>query len=79
MCVLDVLTSVCSFVCQRESSSCFYTIKNSWDVIEAEGQKKNGLSFLSETFRFCKYVLQISSSKTPFPLLCFNLGDSSRV
>ncbi|XP_042017963.1 lysosomal Pro-X carboxypeptidase-like isoform X3 [Salvia splendens] len=39
---------------KSESFSCFNTIKNSWDVIEAEGQKKNGLSFLSETFRFCK-------------------------
>ncbi|KAL1540868.1 lysosomal Pro-Xaa carboxypeptidase [Salvia divinorum] len=39
---------------ERESVSCFNTIKSSWDVIESEGQKKNGLSFLSETFRFCK-------------------------
>ncbi|XP_057806826.1 uncharacterized protein LOC131021584 [Salvia miltiorrhiza] len=39
---------------KRESVSCFNTIKDSWDVIESEGQKTNGLSFLSKTFRFCK-------------------------
>ncbi|KAH6796789.1 Serine carboxypeptidase S28 family protein [Perilla frutescens var. hirtella] len=39
---------------RRESVSCFNTIKDSWDVIGSEGQKENGLSYLTETFRFCK-------------------------
>ncbi|KAI3462651.1 hypothetical protein Pfo_019314 [Paulownia fortunei] len=39
---------------RRESISCFNTIKDSWDVIESEGQKSNGLSYLTETFGFCK-------------------------
>ncbi|EPS59259.1 hypothetical protein M569_15548, partial [Genlisea aurea] len=39
---------------RRESVSCFDTIKASWDVIETEGQKVNGLSYLTELFRFCK-------------------------
>ncbi|KAK6115089.1 hypothetical protein DH2020_007358 [Rehmannia glutinosa] len=39
---------------RRESVSCFNTIKDSWDVIESEGQKSSGLSYLTETFRFCK-------------------------
>ncbi|PIN11337.1 Prolylcarboxypeptidase (angiotensinase C) [Handroanthus impetiginosus] len=39
---------------RRESISCFNTIKDSWDVIESEGQKSNGLANLTETFRFCK-------------------------
>ncbi|EYU41362.1 hypothetical protein MIMGU_mgv1a0060842mg, partial [Erythranthe guttata] len=39
---------------KRESVNCFNTIKDSWDVIELEGEKSNGLSYLSETFRFCR-------------------------
>nr|VDC67651.1 unnamed protein product [Brassica rapa] len=39
---------------KRESSSCFNTIKNSWDAIIAEGQKANGLQQLSKTFHFCR-------------------------
>lgn len=39
---------------KRESVSCFNTIKTSWDVIELEGQRTNGLSHLSKTFRFCQ-------------------------
>ncbi|KAK4410086.1 Lysosomal Pro-X carboxypeptidase [Sesamum angolense] len=40
---------------RRESISCFNTIKDSWDVIESEGQKTNGLSYLTETFAFVDY------------------------
>ncbi|CAN6821438.1 unnamed protein product, partial [Brassica oleracea] len=39
---------------KRESSTCFNTIKNSWDAIIAEGQKENGLQQLSKTFHFCR-------------------------
>ncbi|KZV29914.1 lysosomal Pro-X carboxypeptidase [Dorcoceras hygrometricum] len=39
---------------RRESVSCFNTIKTSWDVIELEGQRNNGLSHLTETFRLCQ-------------------------
>ncbi|KAL3640361.1 hypothetical protein CASFOL_015329 [Castilleja foliolosa] len=38
---------------RRESVDCFNTIKDSWDVIESEGHNKSGLSYLTETFRFC--------------------------
>lgn len=54
--MFDILTPVRLFSWQRESVSCFNTIKDSWDVLESEGQKQNGLSYLTETFRFCKYV-----------------------
>lgn len=54
--MFDILTPVRLFSWQRESVSCFNTIKDSWDVIESEGHKQNGLSYLTETFRFCKYV-----------------------
>ncbi|GER41306.1 serine carboxypeptidase S28 family protein [Striga asiatica] len=40
---------------RREGSlNCFTTIKDSWDVIESEGRKNDGLSYLTETFGFCK-------------------------
>ncbi|CAN8251492.1 unnamed protein product [Cochlearia groenlandica] len=41
---------------RRESSSCFNTIKNSWDAIIAEGQKENGLQQLTKTFHFCRVL-----------------------
>lgn len=38
---------------KRESTSCFNTIKESWDVITAEGEKNDGLLQLTKTFRIC--------------------------
>ncbi|XP_010518734.1 PREDICTED: lysosomal Pro-X carboxypeptidase [Tarenaya hassleriana] len=39
---------------RRESTSCFNTIKESWDAITEEGQKENGLQRLTKTFHFCR-------------------------
>ncbi|KAI3423152.1 uncharacterized protein J3R85_011276 [Psidium guajava] len=39
---------------KRQSTSCFNTIKASWDALTAEGQKKNGLSRLTKMFRLCR-------------------------
>ncbi|CAA6657656.1 unnamed protein product [Spirodela intermedia] len=39
---------------RRESLSCFKTIKDSWDVLESEGKKLNGLMNLSRTFHLCQ-------------------------
>ncbi|KAL8528904.1 hypothetical protein ACS0TY_006393 [Phlomoides rotata] len=39
---------------RRESVSCFNAIRDSWNAIESEVQKANGLSYLTETFRFCR-------------------------
>uniref|UniRef100_A0A1J3EWV7 Lysosomal Pro-X carboxypeptidase n=1 Tax=Noccaea caerulescens TaxID=107243 RepID=A0A1J3EWV7_NOCCA len=41
---------------KRESSSCFNTIKDSWDAIITEGQKENGLQKLAKTFHFCRVL-----------------------
>ncbi|PRQ48301.1 putative lysosomal Pro-Xaa carboxypeptidase [Rosa chinensis] len=38
---------------RRESSSCFNTIKESWDALMTEGQKQNGLHQLTKTFHLC--------------------------
>ncbi|KAI6695040.1 hypothetical protein NL676_022750 [Syzygium grande] len=38
---------------KRESTSCFNTIKASWDALTAEGEKKNGLKRLTRMFRLC--------------------------
>ncbi|XP_043713270.1 lysosomal Pro-X carboxypeptidase [Telopea speciosissima] len=45
---------------RRESVSCFNTIKESWDAIEAEGQTAEGLLKLTHTFRICQ---NLSSSQ----------------
>ncbi|XP_062144209.1 uncharacterized protein LOC133851689 [Alnus glutinosa] len=39
---------------KRESTSCFNTIKESWDVITSEGQKNDGLLQLTKTFGLCR-------------------------
>ncbi|GAV57664.1 Peptidase_S28 domain-containing protein [Cephalotus follicularis] len=39
---------------RRESTTCFNTIKESWDVLNSEGQKHNGLQQLTKTFRLCR-------------------------
>ncbi|KAJ7944572.1 Lysosomal Pro-X carboxypeptidase [Quillaja saponaria] len=39
---------------RRESTSCFNTIKQSWDVLVSEGKKTNGLMQLTKTFRLCR-------------------------
>lgn len=41
---------------RRESTSCFKTIKESWDAITSEGHKENGLQQLTKTFHFCKQL-----------------------
>ncbi|KAK3016390.1 hypothetical protein RJ639_007368 [Escallonia herrerae] len=46
----------------RESTSCFNTIKESWDIVEAEGQKKNGLVELTKTFGLCR-VIELNDRK----------------
>uniref|UniRef100_A0A1D1XIT9 Lysosomal Pro-X carboxypeptidase n=1 Tax=Anthurium amnicola TaxID=1678845 RepID=A0A1D1XIT9_9ARAE len=38
----------------RESLNCFKTIKESWDVIEDQGKKINGLTNLRRTFHLCR-------------------------
>ncbi|XP_039156545.1 lysosomal Pro-X carboxypeptidase isoform X2 [Eucalyptus grandis] len=39
---------------KRESTSCFNTIKASWNALISEGQKENGLSQLTRMFRLCR-------------------------
>ncbi|KAJ6367298.1 hypothetical protein OIU77_003618 [Salix suchowensis] len=39
---------------KRESTSCFNTIKESWDALLSEGLKKNGLVQLTKTFHLCR-------------------------
>ncbi|KAI6695038.1 hypothetical protein NL676_022748 [Syzygium grande] len=39
---------------KRESTSCFNTIKASWNALISEGQKENGLSKLTRMFRLCR-------------------------
>ncbi|XP_020597700.1 lysosomal Pro-X carboxypeptidase [Phalaenopsis equestris] len=39
---------------KRESRNCFDVIKNSWDVLEAQGKYDDGLVKLSRKFRLCK-------------------------
>lgn len=38
---------------RRESTSCFDTIKASWDALESEGQKADGLTQLARKFHLC--------------------------
>ncbi|CAO2830295.1 unnamed protein product [Amaranthus hypochondriacus] len=38
---------------RRESTSCFDTIKKSWDELESVGENVDGLSQLAKTFRLC--------------------------
>lgn len=38
---------------KRESTSCFNTIKDSWNLITLEGQKNDGLDHLTKIFHFC--------------------------
>lgn len=39
---------------RRESTSCFNTIKKSWDALASEGQKDGGLQQLTKTFGLCR-------------------------
>ncbi|WCJ32073.1 Lysosomal Pro-X carboxypeptidase [Euphorbia peplus] len=39
---------------KRESSSCFNTVKESWDALVSEGQQENGLVQLTKTFHLCQ-------------------------
>lgn len=39
---------------QHESTSCFNTIKESWNALESEGLKNDGLMQLTKTFHFCQ-------------------------
>ncbi|XP_068653886.1 uncharacterized protein [Aristolochia californica] len=39
---------------RRESLSCFETIKESWHALEVEGQRENGLKYLSSKFHLCR-------------------------
>ncbi|XP_065876090.1 uncharacterized protein [Euphorbia lathyris] len=39
---------------KRESSSCFNTIKESWDALVSEGEQDNGLLQLTNTFHLCR-------------------------
>ncbi|PPD85676.1 hypothetical protein GOBAR_DD17368 [Gossypium barbadense] len=44
---------------KRESSSCFDTIKNSWNALTSEGQKEDGLKQLSKTFHLCQELTSV--------------------
>ncbi|KAK8973892.1 hypothetical protein V6N11_013049 [Hibiscus sabdariffa] len=44
---------------KRESSSCFDTIKKSWNALTSEVQKEDGLRQLSKTFRFCRELKSV--------------------
>lgn len=44
---------------KRESTSCFNTIKESWDIIMSEGQKNDGLVQLGRTFHLCRKLQRI--------------------
>ncbi|KAL8250930.1 hypothetical protein R6Q59_034623 [Mikania micrantha] len=50
---LDTFYNIVSNDFRRESTSCFDTIKKSWDVITYVGRKVNGLDYLAKTFRLC--------------------------
>jgi hypothetical protein len=41
---------------QRESTSCFNTIRESWDVIDKIASKNGGLHDLSKQFHMCRYI-----------------------
>ncbi|KAK4584950.1 hypothetical protein RGQ29_022571 [Quercus rubra] len=45
---------------KRESTSCFNTIKESWDALVSEGQKNDGLLKLTETFHLCRYLAMVN-------------------
>ncbi|XWS33442.1 hypothetical protein CRYUN_Cryun22dG0083300 [Craigia yunnanensis] len=44
---------------KRESSSCFDTIKQSWNALTSEGLRKDGLQQLSKTFRLCRELKSV--------------------
>ncbi|KAE9449558.1 hypothetical protein C3L33_18547, partial [Rhododendron williamsianum] len=44
---------------QHESTSCFNTIKESWDALESEGSKNDGLMQLTKTFHFCQKLERV--------------------
>lgn len=45
---------------QRESTSCFNYIRDSWDVINKVASENDGLHNLSTVFHMCRYVLSPS-------------------
>ena len=49
-----IITMLLALFQQRESTSCFNTIKESWDALVSEGQKNDGLLKLTETFHLCR-------------------------
>ncbi|XP_059624060.1 uncharacterized protein LOC132267039 [Cornus florida] len=51
---LETFYDIVSNGFRRESTSCFNTIKKSWDVLISEGQKNNGLLQLTKMFRLCR-------------------------
>ncbi|WOL15401.1 Peptidase S28 [Canna indica] len=50
----DMFYNIVSNDFKRESLSCFKTIKESWDVVEAQGMDNDGLVKLSRNFRMCR-------------------------
>lgn len=50
---LDTFYDIVSNDFRRESTSCFETIKKSWNEINSVGQKVNGLDHLAKTFHLC--------------------------
>ncbi|KAK9285899.1 hypothetical protein L1049_025100 [Liquidambar formosana] len=50
----ETFYDIVSYNFRRESTSCFNTIKESWDALILEGQKENGLQQLTKTFRLCR-------------------------
>lgn len=50
---LETFYDIVSNDFRRESTSCFDTIKKSWNIINSVGQKANGLDYLAKTFHLC--------------------------
>ncbi|KAG6490763.1 hypothetical protein ZIOFF_052073 [Zingiber officinale] len=50
----DTFYNIVSKDFKRESLSCFKTIKESWDVLEAQGTDNDGLLKLSKDFHLCR-------------------------
>ncbi|KAJ0980365.1 hypothetical protein J5N97_008620 [Dioscorea zingiberensis] len=51
---LETFYDIVSSDFKRESLSCFEAIKESWDALEAQGQRTDGLLSLSEDFHLCR-------------------------
>lgn len=55
----ETFYDIVSNVFRHESTSCFNTIKQSWDILLSEGQRDHGLLQLTKTFRLCRELKSI--------------------